>query len=716
MFIIFKCVCPDKIIAKIVLNIIYLYICRLIKPDKMKKYILSVLLTISTAIALAQSPQAFSYQAIVRDASGNIMSDQNVALRISLLENGFFGFAAYVETHTATTNPYGIVTLQIGQGTPVSGVFANLQWQAVHYFLKIELDVDGGTSYVEMGTTPLQSVPYALYADKAGTTGELSQGAQGHTLRHNGTSWLSDTSLYNDGSKVGVGTASPGGKLEVRGSSSDADDAPLFEVKDKNGNTVMAVYPEGVVVYVKEGGTEDKAGLIVRGRDNEDVNDYMRITSDSIRFYVRDGDDDKASNRGGFAVTGRATNKESENEYFRVTSDSVRIYIDNSTEGGYKGGFGVGGFGASDSLFLQSDKSGFNVVYLTETERDAIANPRLSSMIFNTTDSCLQIYLGYWESIWCTPMGCIYPTVTAQPKDLNAVNTATFTVSASGSKLYYHWQVSMDGGITWQVITDGGTSPHYSGTLKDTLVISNIPISYNNYLYRCLVKNACGAELSMPATMFVCGATLADSRDGKNYPTVAIGSQCWMAKNLNYGTRINGTTEQTNNSIAEKYCYSNLESNCDVYGGLYQWGEMVQYLNGASNNTEWDPVPTGNVRGICPDKWHLPTTNELTTIINHLGGSSYAGGKMKQAGFSYWQSPNTGATNSSGFTALPGGNRQPNGSFVSLGTGAVFWAATTVTNWGTLDASLVSLAYNQEWTMGGFEKKTYGYSVRCLAD
>ena len=76
---------------------------------------------------------------------------------------------------------------------------------------------------------------------------------------------------------------------------------------------------------------------------------------------------------------------------------------------------------------------------------------------------------------------------------------------------------------------------------------------------------------------WLCGSSFTDSRDNTVYNTVLIGNQCWMQQNLNYGTRINGNTGQSNNSVPEKYCYSDLVSNCNVYGGLYQWGEMVQY-------------------------------------------------------------------------------------------------------------------------------------------
>ena len=104
---------------------------------------------------------------------------------------------------------------------------------------------------------------------------------------------------------------------------------------------------------------------------------------------------------------------------------------------------------------------------------------------------------------------------------------------------------------------------------------------------------------------------------GQTYGTILIGTQCWFKENLNVGNKINYTINQTNNAIVEKYCYDNLESKCDVYGGLYQWNEMMQYSN------------TPGIQGICPFGWHLPTNQEWTILSNNLGGESVAGGNSR---------------------------------------------------------------------------------------
>jgi uncharacterized protein (TIGR02145 family) len=215
-------------------------------------------------------------------------------------------------------------------------------------------------------------------------------------------------------------------------------------------------------------------------------------------------------------------------------------------------------------------------------------------------------------------------------------------------------------------------------------------------------------------TGFICGNPVTDTRDGNVYNTVLIGTQCWMAQNLNYGTRINSSAEQLNNGIPEKYCSNNLESNCDIYGGLYEWAEMVQYLNGATNGTSWNPVPAGNVQGICPAGWHLPKDADWTVISTFLGGSATAGGKMKETGTTHWTTPNTNATNSSGFTGLPGGFRESYGGTFGLNSYGDFWSAEEY-YWDT--AWQACLGFNSEdlFHQGNYTKK-YGVSVRCLKD
>jgi len=129
-------------------------------------YTLLVALIISGSLT-AQTPQSFKYQAVVRDASGNVVADQAVSMQISILQGSTSGTAVYVETFTPTTNDFGLINLNIGAGTLVSGDLTTIDWSIDTYFIKVEMDITGGTTYEEYGTSQLLSVPYALHAKTA---------------------------------------------------------------------------------------------------------------------------------------------------------------------------------------------------------------------------------------------------------------------------------------------------------------------------------------------------------------------------------------------------------------------------------------------------------------------------------------------------------------------------------------------------------------------
>ncbi len=135
----------------------------------MSKFIITLFNLLIITSILAQAPQAFKYQTVVRNSSNQIIPNQAVSLRISILQGSPTGTAIYVETHAATTNILGIVNLEIGNGNPVSGNFSTISWGSNIHYVKIELDPAGGTAYQDMGTSQLVSVPYALHAKTAET-------------------------------------------------------------------------------------------------------------------------------------------------------------------------------------------------------------------------------------------------------------------------------------------------------------------------------------------------------------------------------------------------------------------------------------------------------------------------------------------------------------------------------------------------------------------
>ncbi|MFH2143823.1 MAG: FISUMP domain-containing protein, partial [Bacteroidota bacterium] len=255
----------------------------------------------------------------------------------------------------------------------------------------------------------------------------------------------------------------------------------------------------------------------------------------------------------------------------------------------------------------------------------------------------------------------------------------------------------------WSIISGIG------GVVSDVNNPSSIFTGDVNNLYELIwtISNSCGSSadtvvISFSSPPFNCGDTLTDTRDGQLYPTVQIGTQCWTAKNLNYGVEISGTLEQTNNSVVEKYCYGNISGNCDIYGGLYQWDEMMEYST--------TPV----LQGICPAGWHIPTDDEYKTLEMYLGMSQAdadldnawrgtdEGTKLKVGGTSGWESLlGGGRFNSTTYTALNSYGYYYTSDEYSLNTNMAWRRCLNTTaqvgRWNTFP-------------------KSYGFSVRCVKD
>lgn len=133
----------------------------------MKALLILLVLCFSYTMAFTQAPQAFKYQAVARNPAGDVLANQLVSFRISLIRGSVTGTVVYTEKHVKPTNAFGLVNLDIGNGTQVSGTFSAIDWGADAYFINIEMDPAGGTAFQFLGASPLLSVPYALHAKKA---------------------------------------------------------------------------------------------------------------------------------------------------------------------------------------------------------------------------------------------------------------------------------------------------------------------------------------------------------------------------------------------------------------------------------------------------------------------------------------------------------------------------------------------------------------------
>ena len=192
--------------------------------------------------------------------------------------------------------------------------------------------------------------------------------------------------------------------------------------------------------------------------------------------------------------------------------------------------------------------------------------------------------------------------------------------------------------------------------------------------------------------------------DGNVYKTVTIGTQVWMVENLKTTKYRNGdpiphvlvnTTWAALTNGA--YCWYNndITANKATYGALYNWFTVI------------------DKRHIAPSGWHVPTDGEWAILTTFLGGKSFAGGKLKETLTSHWSSPNTGATNNSGFTALPGGYRDKFGVFSMVGNIGGWWAST---QYSKSVAWYRYVDYNSSIVYSCSSYKNSGFSVRCIKD
>ena len=204
------------------------------------------------------------------------------------------------------------------------------------------------------------------------------------------------------------------------------------------------------------------------------------------------------------------------------------------------------------------------------------------------------------------------------------------------------------------------------------------------------------------------------SYNGYNYPTIVLGNgQEWMAENLrttdyNDGTPITLVTDAnqwaanyTNGTTLPMMCWYDNDPatyTANGFGALYNWYAV-------------SPTTNGN-RNVCPVGWHVPTDAEWTVLTDYLGGANVAGGKMKSTGTQYWQSPNTDATNESGFSGLPGGGRARD-VFSNIGNSGFWWSST---EYFLTIAWTRSLNNNEGVVDIDYYNKDYGMSVRCLRD
>jgi uncharacterized protein (TIGR02145 family) len=455
----------------------------------MKKILLLIICFWCLFPIQAQVPQAFSYKVLIKGNNGNPHSNKKINLKISIIQDNVDGTVVYTEKHQVNTSPTGIVDIEIGRGTPLIGLFTEIDWKHWPYFVKAELDLKCGGNYNLLAITELLSVPYAMYA------GNAANGFSGN---------------YND----------------------------------------LANQP-----------------------------------------FIFDGKWQ--------SLTGKPTN--------------------------------IAGYGITDA---------FDGKWLSLTGKPSFAPVATSGNYADLINKPLKI--------------------------------GDFTSDMNNQKII---------NLANPVNNLDAANKAYVDALKE--------IIYNELL-----------EAGMNG--------IVKDIDGNTYKTIKIVDLIWMAENLkttkyNDGSPIPNISDNTAwaNLTTQGFCWYDNDSVTykAIYGALYNWYAVSTKTNGNKN--------------ICPAGWHVSTDAEWTKLTNYLGILNAAGGKLKEAGFSHWIAPNTGATNETGFTALPGGCHYDNGAFGPNGTSAFWW---TSDEYSATTALFKYVNYQEASFRNMINTKKIGISVRCIRD
>ncbi len=539
-----------------------------------------IILFLFPMFALAQTPQKINFQSVLRNSSGEVVGNRGVNMRISILSGSSNGSSVFSETHVKTTDALGLISLQIGMGTLLSGAFNNINWGNLAHFIKLEADFNGGTSYELLGTQELMSVPYALYAIKT------------------------DTSVLNLTSRLAT-------KLNV------TDTAFLSNRIDNKLNK------------------SDTSLLNLTSRLATKLN--VTDTSTMLANY-RTGLDEKA-----FVHSPNFTGTVG-----GITKTMVGLSaVDNTTDADKP--ISTAAQTALDIKVNISDTLAMLLPYLRDADTTSMLLPYLQDA--DTTAMLANYRMG--------------------------INSKVNILDTLNMLLPY--------------LRDADTTSMLSTYLRKTDAI----ITDLQEQVTLLQNNINVLNLSTGNSMDI---------DGNIYQGIRIGGQVWMKENLKVSRYRNGDLIPI---VADPTAWSAL-----ITGGRSWYNDdSTTYENPYGNLYNY--YAAVDTRGLCPVEWHVPTDAEWTILTTYLGGESNAGGKMKSRGTANWITPNTAATNESGFSVLPGGSRSVDGSFGSISYEAFFWSATEeVTNFAWARFLTNSNGYVFRITNG----KSLGASVRCLRD
>ncbi len=641
----------------------------------MKNLVITLVVLLLCSQTFAQAPNAFNYQAVLRDSNNEVLVDKNVSLRINIVKGSESGDPVFTEIFLKNSGKNGLINLVIGEGNIILGSIGEIDWGIDSYFLQVDVDSEGGSDYVNLGESKLLSVPYALYAASSGETATVPNLSVTYET-------IKPTCYGNtDGSILlsVIGGRTPYSIEWSNGSTSNSlENVPAgsytVTITENNGQFINRIInllePQPVTISFNKqditcnGLTDGQINANVYGgngaftyiwNNGESTRDIINLTAGTYSLTATD--------QLGCTNQNEVSIQEPSTISIQSTITNVKCFGENTgaitleVTGGtvpylYSSDHGVvtsiptfSDLEAGDYEITVMDKNTCNIknTYTIIPESpEIIVNANITDMdckgdssgsIVLDVSGGVSPYTYSWSNAETTKditdlPGGSYTVLVSDNEECNT--NKTFSVFEPTTILEATYTVSdefkneSDGAIDLSM--SGGSTPYqYSwdegSTSEDLINISagtySVTISDN---YGCKISTAINVENIESVT----------DVGGNVYDIVKINDQIWMAENLK-------STKFTDGWIITDIKYpGNDINNVEVYGILY-----TIYA-----------VRSGK---ICPEGWKMPNNTNWDELIAYLNGNTLAGGSMKETGTTTWKDPNTGATNQSGFSARGAG-------------------------------------------------------------
>jgi len=687
----------------------------------MKKLLtLAILILTGSMFIYSQVPQAMTYKAIAKDDWGIALPNKAITLRFTIIQDSEYGTEIFRETHNTITSKFGLMDVKIGTGSPDFGSFTDIDWSAGVYYIKIEMDPKGGSDFrLEDPPHQLLSVPYALYAGAAGNT-NFSETDPVFTSH--------PASVIKDDDIINWNTAFNWGNHALQGYLTTENDPVVEQNFDFNGAVEGDLLQYNGTKWVKL-----TPGYIISESDplfaEWNKSTGISITESQITDlkHFTNADETDPIYTATFGITNpqngdllRFNSATGKWEVFTPQfAANDHIHDEATTE--------VAGFmGPDDKTKLDglnnadgSETKIYEGANITITGDGTEATPYVISSAGSSGALTLSQVLGYGNDAGNKRITNLVDPIDAQDAAtrayVDALKTLLFLTTDPGMLLENGVGVAdlVNTGVSiTDLIAAGASVADFHDAGYGVIDLFNAGVGVGTLEQK-------GADPQELANAGLIG-TLADV-DGNTYKWVKIGTQIWMAENLAYLPSVSPSPEA---SFLDPYYYvydyegSNVSEakatdNYATYGVLYNWPAAMAGSASSANK------PSG-VQGVCPAGWHLPSDLEWKQLNAYLGGIYLAGGKLKETGTTHWKSPNTGATNESGFTALPGGGRiyGKKGdwwiySFFYINESGRWWSAT---EHFAYSAFCQAMTFDSSTGGPNSVDKDHGFSVRCVKD